>query len=86
MSNLFINELYVYLNVHQKHNVRSSIFSFLPAQNRVLLERLSYMEAQLKAAQEDSDRLRMEREGQRERLSELQVFLKEKEAEVRIIN
>lgn len=42
------------------------------------------MESQLKASQEDSDRLRIEREGLRERLSEFQVKLKEKEAEVRI--
>lgn len=42
------------------------------------------MEAQLKATQEDSDRVRMERDGLRDRLSELQVKLREKEAEVRI--
>lgn len=42
------------------------------------------MEAQLKASQEDSDRLRVEREGLRERLSDLQVKLRENEAEVRI--
>lgn len=44
------------------------------------------MEAQLKASQEDSDRLRMERERLRERLSEVQTKLREKEAEVRISN
>uniref|UniRef100_A0A8D3AEH8 BICD family-like cargo adapter 2 n=1 Tax=Scophthalmus maximus TaxID=52904 RepID=A0A8D3AEH8_SCOMX len=63
-------------------NISFTQIQNIQAENRVLLERLSYMEAQLKAAQEDSDRLRMEREGQRERLSELQVFLKEKEAEI----
>nr|XP_020454290.1 BICD family-like cargo adapter 2 isoform X1 [Monopterus albus] len=52
------------------------------AENRVLLERLSHIEEQLKASQEDSDRLRVEREGLRERLTELQVKLKEKEAEL----
>ncbi|XP_035481451.1 BICD family-like cargo adapter 2 isoform X2 [Scophthalmus maximus] len=64
-------------------NISFTQIQNIQAENRVLLERLSYMEAQLKAAQEDSDRLRMEREGQRERLSELQVFLKEKEAEAK---
>nr|XP_020454291.1 BICD family-like cargo adapter 2 isoform X2 [Monopterus albus] len=53
------------------------------AENRVLLERLSHIEEQLKASQEDSDRLRVEREGLRERLTELQVKLKEKEAEAK---
>ncbi|KAM8899207.1 BICD family-like cargo adapter 2 isoform 2-T3 [Spinachia spinachia] len=55
----------------------------IQAENRVLLERLSYMEAQLKTLQEDSDRLRAERHGLRERLSELQTKLREKEAEVK---
>ncbi|KAM8899205.1 BICD family-like cargo adapter 2 isoform 1-T2 [Spinachia spinachia] len=54
----------------------------IQAENRVLLERLSYMEAQLKTLQEDSDRLRAERHGLRERLSELQTKLREKEAEI----
>lgn len=56
----------------------------LRVQNRVLLERLSHMEAQLKASEEDTDRLRMERERLRDRLSELQTTLREKEAEVTI--
>lgn len=42
------------------------------------------MEAQLKASQEDSVRLRTERDRLRDRLSELQIKLREKEAEVRI--
>lgn len=42
------------------------------------------MEAQLKASEEDTDRLRMERERLRDRLSELQTTLREKEAEVTI--
>ena len=42
------------------------------------------MEAQLKASQDDSDRLRMERERLRDRLSELQSKLRDKEAEVRV--
>lgn len=42
------------------------------------------MEAQLKASEKDTDRLRMERERLRDRLSELQTTLREKEAEVTI--
>lgn len=53
-------------------------------QNRVLQERLSHMETQLKASEEDSQRLRVERDGLRDRLSELHVKLTEKEAEVKI--
>uniref|UniRef100_A0A8C4EJX7 BICD family-like cargo adapter 2 n=1 Tax=Dicentrarchus labrax TaxID=13489 RepID=A0A8C4EJX7_DICLA len=52
------------------------------AENRVLLERLSHMEAQLKASEEDSDRFRTERERLRDRQSELQMKLREKEAEI----
>lgn len=40
------------------------------------------MEVQLRDSEEDSDRLRKEREQLRERLSELQSTLREKEAEV----
>lgn len=42
------------------------------------------MEVQLSASEEDSDRLRREREQLRERLSELQSTLREKEAEVSV--
>lgn len=42
------------------------------------------MEVQLRASEEDNDRLRKEREQLRERLSELQSTLREKEAEVSI--
>lgn len=42
------------------------------------------MEVQLRASEEDSDRLRKEREHLRERLSELQSSLREKEAEVSV--
>uniref|UniRef100_A0A7N8XV46 BICD family-like cargo adapter 2 n=1 Tax=Mastacembelus armatus TaxID=205130 RepID=A0A7N8XV46_9TELE len=54
----------------------------IQGENKVLLERLTYIEAQLKASQEDSDRLRIERDGLRERLSALQIKLREKEAEL----
>lgn len=42
------------------------------------------MEVQLRASEEDGDRLRKEREQLRERLSELQSTLREKEAEVSV--
>ncbi|XP_022618479.1 BICD family-like cargo adapter 2 isoform X1 [Seriola dumerili] len=64
-------------------NISFTQIKNIQAENRVLLERLSHMEAQLKASQEDSDGLRMEREGLRERLSELQMKLREKEAEAK---
>ncbi|XP_056263533.1 BICD family-like cargo adapter 2 [Pseudoliparis swirei] len=63
-------------------NISFSQLESVQAENRVLLERLSYMEAQHEASQEDSDRLRLERERQRERLSELQTKLSEKQAEI----
>uniref|UniRef100_A0A3P9LZ77 BICD family-like cargo adapter 2 n=1 Tax=Oryzias latipes TaxID=8090 RepID=A0A3P9LZ77_ORYLA len=52
------------------------------AENRVLKERLAHMEAQLKNWQEDSQRLRSERDGLKERVLELQSRLSEKEAEI----
>lgn len=42
------------------------------------------MEVQLGASEEDAERLRREREQLRERLSELQSTLREKEAEVSV--
>uniref|UniRef100_A0A3P8RFU8 BICD family-like cargo adapter 2 n=1 Tax=Astatotilapia calliptera TaxID=8154 RepID=A0A3P8RFU8_ASTCA len=59
-----------------------SILLILLIQNRVLQERRSHMETQLKASGEDNQRLRMERERFRDRLSEMQMKLKEKEAEI----
>ncbi|XP_078028580.1 BICD family-like cargo adapter 2 isoform X2 [Epinephelus lanceolatus] len=64
-------------------NINFSQLDNIQAENRVLLERLSHMEAQLKASQEDSDRHRMERERLRDRVSELQTKLRDKEAEAR---
>ncbi|XP_068572582.1 BICD family-like cargo adapter 2 isoform X2 [Cebidichthys violaceus] len=63
-------------------NINFTQLKNIQGENRVLLERLSYMEAQLKASQEDSDRLRVERERLTDRLSELQTTLREKEAEI----
>lgn len=70
-----------YFFPHTHHSV--CIYPFSPFQNRVLRERLLHMEERLRASQEDSDRLRMEREGLREGLQELQAKLREKETEVR---
>ncbi|XP_042355254.1 BICD family-like cargo adapter 2 isoform X2 [Plectropomus leopardus] len=64
-------------------NINFTQIENIQAENRVLLGRLSHMEAQLKASQEDTDRLRMERERMRDRVSELQMKLREKEAEAR---
>ncbi|XP_078122706.1 BICD family-like cargo adapter 2 isoform X2 [Sander vitreus] len=64
-------------------NINFTQLENIQAENRVLLERLSYIETQLKASQEDSARLRMERETLRSRLSETQTKLREKEAEAK---
>ncbi|KAM9846820.1 BICD family-like cargo adapter 2 isoform 2-T2 [Aulostomus maculatus] len=64
-------------------NISSSQLESLKAENRVLRERLSNMDTQLKALQEDNERLRVEREGLRETLSDLQEKLREKEAEAK---
>ncbi|KAM4546229.1 BICD family-like cargo adapter 2 isoform 2-T2 [Fundulus diaphanus] len=62
-------------------NISLTQLENIQAENRVLQERLSHMETRLKAAEEDSQRLRVERDGLRDRLSELHVKLTEKEAE-----
>lgn len=58
-------------------NISFTQLGSIQAENKVLQERQSHMEAQLKASQEDSQRLRMERDGLRDRLSEVQMKLKE---------
>ncbi|KAM3600731.1 uncharacterized protein V6R79_001492 [Siganus canaliculatus] len=63
-------------------NINFTQIESIQKENKVLLERLSHMEARLKASDEDSDRLRTERDRLRERVSELQTTLKEKEAEI----
>ncbi|XP_034745326.1 BICD family-like cargo adapter 2 isoform X1 [Etheostoma cragini] len=63
-------------------NINFTQLENIQAENRVLLERLSNIEVQLKASQEDGDRLRVERETLRARLSETQSKLREKEAEL----
>ncbi|XP_014848519.1 PREDICTED: bicaudal D-related protein 2-like isoform X2 [Poecilia mexicana] len=62
-------------------NISSAQLENMQAENRVLQERLLHMETQLKASEENSQRLRVERDGLRDRLSELHVKLTEKEAE-----
>ncbi|XP_044078242.1 BICD family-like cargo adapter 2 isoform X2 [Siniperca chuatsi] len=64
-------------------NINFTQLQNIHAENRVLLERLSHMEAQLKGSQEHSNRLYIEREQLRDRLSELQTKLREKEAETK---
>ncbi|XP_063751031.1 BICD family-like cargo adapter 2 isoform X2 [Eleginops maclovinus] len=64
-------------------NINFTQIENIQAENKVLQERLSHMDAQLKASQEVSGRLRMERERLRDRLSEIQTKLKEKEAEAK---
>ncbi|XP_036823973.1 BICD family-like cargo adapter 2 isoform X2 [Oncorhynchus mykiss] len=54
------------------------------AENRVLKERLGNMEEQLRLWQEDCDRLRGERERQRDRLTDLQTNLREREAQLEL--
>ncbi|XP_051793161.1 BICD family-like cargo adapter 2 isoform X2 [Acanthochromis polyacanthus] len=64
-------------------NISFTQLGSIQAENKVLQERQSHMETQLKASQEDSQRLRIERDGLRDRLSEVQMKLKEKEAEAK---
>uniref|UniRef100_A0A3B3UTB7 BICD family-like cargo adapter 2 n=2 Tax=Poecilia latipinna TaxID=48699 RepID=A0A3B3UTB7_9TELE len=63
-------------------NISFAQLENMQAENRVLQERLLHMETQLKASEENSQRLRVERDGLRDRLSELHVKLTEKEAEI----
>ncbi|MEQ2251130.1 hypothetical protein ILYODFUR_007757 [Ilyodon furcidens] len=62
-------------------NISHTQLENMQAEIRVLQE-LSHMERQLKASEEDSQRLRVERDGLRDRLSELHVKLTEKETEI----
>ncbi|TKS82997.1 BICD family-like cargo adapter 2 [Collichthys lucidus] len=64
-------------------NINFTQLENIQAENRVLLGRLTHMEAQLKGSEEDSERLRTERDRLRERLSEVQMKLREKEAEAK---
>ncbi|XP_061660360.1 BICD family-like cargo adapter 2 isoform X1 [Syngnathoides biaculeatus] len=63
-------------------NISSTQLESTLAESRILKGRLCHIEAQLKTSQEDSNRLRSERNVLRDRVSELQVQLKEKETEL----
>ncbi|MCJ8748809.1 hypothetical protein PDJAM_G00168930 [Pangasius djambal] len=63
-------------------SISSARLDTLQAENRVLKERCSNMEKQLKSSDEDNERMRMERDGLRARLLELQTNLEEKEGEL----
>ncbi|KAM6986414.1 BICD family-like cargo adapter 2 isoform 1-T1 [Aplochiton taeniatus] len=63
-------------------NISCTQLQSTQAENRVLQERFSSMEKLLQASQDDSNRLRVEREALRERLTDLQNTLKEREAEL----
>ncbi|XP_077402330.1 BICD family-like cargo adapter 2 isoform X2 [Vanacampus margaritifer] len=64
-------------------NISSTQLENTLAESRVLKGRLCHMDALLKASQEDSDKLRSERNDLRDRVMELQVQLREKEAEAK---
>ncbi|XP_071219034.1 BICD family-like cargo adapter 2 isoform X2 [Salvelinus alpinus] len=61
--------------------ISSTLLDNTQAENRVLKERLGNMEEQLRLWQEDCDRLKGERERQRDRLTDLQTNLREREAQ-----
>ncbi|XP_027034412.2 BICD family-like cargo adapter 2 [Tachysurus fulvidraco] len=63
-------------------SINSACLDTMQAENRVLKERCSNMDKQLKSSDEDNERIRMERDGLRARLLELQSNLKEKEGEL----
>ncbi|XP_061596865.1 BICD family-like cargo adapter 2 isoform X1 [Cololabis saira] len=63
-------------------NISFTQLENMQAESKVLLERLSHMQTQLEASQEDVQRLRVERDGLRDRVSQLQLTLNEKEAEI----
>ncbi|XP_061596867.1 BICD family-like cargo adapter 2 isoform X2 [Cololabis saira] len=64
-------------------NISFTQLENMQAESKVLLERLSHMQTQLEASQEDVQRLRVERDGLRDRVSQLQLTLNEKEAEAK---
>ncbi|KAF5891122.1 BICD family-like cargo adapter 2, partial [Clarias magur] len=63
-------------------SISSARLDSLQAENRLLKERCSNMEKRLKSADQDTERIRMERDGLRARLLELQTSLEEKESEL----
>ncbi|XP_036380575.1 BICD family-like cargo adapter 2 isoform X2 [Megalops cyprinoides] len=65
------------------NSISSARLESLQAENRVLQERYAHAEERLNSVQEDNTRLRAERERMRERVTELQSILCEKEAEAK---
>ncbi|XP_016346023.1 bicaudal D-related protein 2 isoform X3 [Sinocyclocheilus anshuiensis] len=63
--------------------ISSARLDSLQAENRVMKERCTHMDERLKSTQEDNHRLRSERDGLRERVTELQTSLKDKETEAK---
>ncbi|XP_017555479.1 BICD family-like cargo adapter 2 isoform X2 [Pygocentrus nattereri] len=64
-------------------SLSSARLDSLQAENKVLQERFSNMDQQLKSTEEDNERMRTERDALRERVLELQTNLKEKESEAK---
>ncbi|XP_016412705.1 BICD family-like cargo adapter 2 isoform X3 [Sinocyclocheilus rhinocerous] len=63
--------------------ISSARLDSLQAENRVMKERCTHMDERLKSTQEDNHRLRSERDGLRERVTEQQTSLKDKETEAK---
>ncbi|XP_016116628.1 bicaudal D-related protein 2 isoform X5 [Sinocyclocheilus grahami] len=63
--------------------ISSARLDSLQAENRVMKERCTHMDERLTSTQEDNHRLRSERDGLRERVTELQTSLKDKETEAK---
>ncbi|KAJ8347540.1 hypothetical protein SKAU_G00261290 [Synaphobranchus kaupii] len=64
------------------NSISSARMESVTAENRLLQERYGRAEERLRSAQEDGSRLRVERDGLRERVTELQTNLEEREGEL----
>ncbi|XP_035288774.1 BICD family-like cargo adapter 2 isoform X1 [Anguilla rostrata] len=64
------------------NSISSARMESLMAENRLLQERYGRAEERLRSAQEDGSRLRAERDGLRQRVTELQTNLEEREGEL----
>ncbi|XP_035288777.1 BICD family-like cargo adapter 2 isoform X3 [Anguilla rostrata] len=65
------------------NSISSARMESLMAENRLLQERYGRAEERLRSAQEDGSRLRAERDGLRQRVTELQTNLEEREGEAK---
>ncbi|XP_060769204.1 BICD family-like cargo adapter 2 [Neoarius graeffei] len=63
-------------------SINSAHLDTLQAENRLLKDQRSNMDVRLKSSEEDNERIRIERDGLRVRILELQTSLKEKEGEL----